>query len=114
MAATLISVVETAAYLAEARRIMSEEERAAVVDLVAADPTCGELIPGGGGIRKVRIGLVGRGKRGGARVIYFHHSARIPVFLLTVFAKNERSDLSRAEVRAFAKAVKAISKTYGV
>jgi hypothetical protein len=97
----------------KAERIMTEEERAAVVDLVAANPGCGELIPGGGGIRKVRVGLGSRGKRRGARVIYYHHSARIPVFLQAAFAKNERSDLTAAEVHELARAVKAIPKAYG-
>lgn len=45
-------------------------------------------------MRKLRWGLSGRGKRGGARVIYFHHSAAVPLFALTAFAKNERVDLS--------------------
>jgi hypothetical protein len=93
--------------------MMTEDERSAVVDLVAADPECGDRIPEGGGIRKVRVGLGGRGKRGGARVIYFYHHDRMPVFLLTAFAKNERVDLARTEIHELAKAVKAIAKSYG-
>jgi hypothetical protein len=88
MAKTLISVVETAAYLRRVERMMTEDERSAVVDLVAADPECGDRI------RKIRVGFGGRGKRGGARVIYFYHHDRMPVFLLTAFAKNERVDLA--------------------
>ena len=108
-----ISVVETTAYLRKAERIMTEDERMSVVDLVAADPECGDLIPEGGGIRKVGVGIGGRGKRGGARVVYFYHSRRMPVFLLTTFAKNERVDLTRIEVHQLAKAVKSIAKGYG-
>jgi hypothetical protein len=48
-------------------------------------------------VRKVRIGVSGRGKRGGARVVYFFHNETIPIYLLTVFAKNERSDLTQQE-----------------
>jgi hypothetical protein len=110
----LISVVEMPAYLRDAVRVLSEEERAAAVDLVAANPQAGDLIPGGGGIRKVRLGFGGRGKRGGARVIYYHHSDRIPVFLLALFAKNERADLTRAETSELARIVKTLAKTYGV
>lgn len=64
------TVVETPLYLAEAERLFSALERAAIVDRLAADPACGVLIPGGGGIRKVRFGFGGRGKSGGARIIY--------------------------------------------
>jgi hypothetical protein len=64
------TVVETPAYLTSAERLFTAEERAAVVDTVAADPLCGAVIPQSGGIRKVRFGFGGRGKSGGARVIY--------------------------------------------
>jgi hypothetical protein len=84
-----------------------------VVDLIAANPLAGDLIPEGGGIRKLRMPLQGRGKRGGARVIYYHHSDRFPVFLLTVFAKNEQDDLTMAECHQLADAVKRAAKTYG-
>jgi hypothetical protein len=110
---TLLTVVETDAYLAKAGKLMSEAERLEIVNTLAADPECGEVIRGGGGIRKARFGLSGRGKRGGARVVYFYHSRRIPAFLLTVFAKNERSDLTQDEINQLAKAVKLIAKTYG-
>lgn len=113
MDSALVSVVETDPYLTEAKHFLSEEERAMVADMVAADPLCGSLIPEGGGIRKVRIPLAGRGKRGGARVIYYFHSRRIPIFLLTLFAKNERADLTKRETHALAKAVKLIAKQFG-
>jgi len=60
--------------------------------MLARDPECGEIIQGTGGVRKVRVALPGRGKSGGARVIYYFHSERLPVFALTVFAKNEKAD----------------------
>ena len=76
---------------------MSEKEREAVVELLAASPEIGDLIPGTGGLRKVRIPLAGRGKRGGARVVYYYHDATLPIYLLLVYAKNERDDLSSAQ-----------------
>ncbi|MGH7075595.1 MAG: type II toxin-antitoxin system RelE/ParE family toxin [Stellaceae bacterium] len=109
----LISVIETSPYLADANRLLSEEERIRVVDLLAADPEAGDLIRGGGGVRKVRIPMAGRGKRGGGRVIYYFHSRIMPVFLLAMFAKNERDDLSDADVRVLAKAVKSYAKQFG-
>ena len=65
---------------------------------------------GTGGVRKVRVALGGRGKSGGARVIYYFHSERLPVFALTVFAKNEKANLSPAERNAMAAVVRAIKQ----
>jgi hypothetical protein len=76
---------------------------------LAADPTAGALIPGGGGLRKLRIGLSGRGKRGGARVIYYYFNEDEPVFLLDVYAKNEADDLSAGELADLAAIAKAIA-----
>lgn len=80
---------------------------------MAANPFVGDLVPGGGGIRKLRVGLAGREKRGGARVICYVHSTELPLFLLACFAKNERSDLTIKERRLLAAAVKTIPRTYG-
>jgi hypothetical protein len=90
-------VVETPSYLVDADRLFSAEERTAIVDRVAADPRCGVIIPGSGGIRKLRFGFGGRGKRGGARVIYLFGGEDVPVFLLAAFAKNEKADLTATE-----------------
>jgi hypothetical protein len=65
------TVVETPTYLADSEWLFSPDEQKAVVDRLAADPICGMVIPGSGGIRKVRFGFGGRGKSGGARIIYF-------------------------------------------
>jgi hypothetical protein len=96
-----ISVVETPEFLSATRKLMSDEERALLVDYLAYNPRAGDLIPGTGGVRKLRWGLDGRGKRGGARVIYFHHDAGLPLFALTAFAKNERADLSQQDRNDF-------------
>jgi hypothetical protein len=61
----------------------------------------GDLIPGTGGVRKLRWALEGRGKRGGARVIYYFHNGYIPVFALTAYAKNERADIAPADRNEF-------------
>jgi hypothetical protein len=89
---------------------MSDEQRAQVVEMLASDPECGEIMQGTGGVRKVRVALAGRGKSGGARVIYYFHSDRLPVFALTVFAKNERANLTPVERNAMAGVVRAIKK----
>lgn len=96
-----ITVVETPEFLSATRKLMSNEERAVLVDYLAYNPIAGDLIPGTGGVRKLRWGLEGRGKRGGARVVYFHHDADMPLFALTAYAKNERADLSQQDRNDF-------------
>lgn len=98
------TVVETPSYLAAAKSTgMSEDLRRKIVDLVAADPTTGELLEGTGGFRKFRVARPGQGKSGGFRVISFHHSELIPVFLITVFAKNQQANLTKGERNDLAK-----------
>jgi len=96
-----VSVVETPEFLAATRRMMDEEERGLLVDYLAYNPTAGELIPGTGGVRKLRWALEGRGKRGGARVVYYYHSEAMPLFALTAYAKNEQADLRQADRNDF-------------
>ena len=114
MAGTVpITVVETPEFLSATRKLLTEEERAALVDYLAHNPAAGELVPGTGGVRKLRWGLEGRGKRGGARVIYFYHSADIPLFALTAFAKNERADLSQKDRNDFRRLTKLLAEIHG-
>lgn len=84
-------------FLAATKKLMNEAERGEVVKYLAYNPTAGDLIPGTGGVRKIRWGLEGRGKRGGARVIYFFHDVEMPLYLLDAYAKNERTNLTKAE-----------------
>jgi hypothetical protein len=93
----LVTVVESPLYLDRAGRLMSEAERGHVIDVIAANPAAGVLIKGMNGVRKMRIPLRGRGKRGGGRVVYWFHSSDYPAVLMFVFAKNEAPDLTGEE-----------------
>jgi hypothetical protein len=104
-----VSVIEFAAYRRRADALLTAEEQDAVVDFIAYDPTCGDLIPGTGGLRKVRIGQGERGKRGGARVIYYFYNTGFPLLLLGLYAKNEKADLSAREKKKLVDAVKEIT-----
>jgi hypothetical protein len=110
--ASLVTVVETREFVRRADTMMTEEARDALVAYLSAHPTAGDLIQGTGGVRKLRWGLEGRGMRGGARVIYFYHSANMPLFALTVFAKNERSDLTQADRNDLRGLTKVLVETY--
>jgi hypothetical protein len=101
-------VVEFAGYRRRASELLTAEQRDAVIDLVAYEPMCGDLIPGTGGLRKVRVGREGSGKRGGTRVIYYFYSDAFPILLLALYAKNEKSDLTQAEKQEFSRLVKEI------
>jgi len=92
-----ITVVEMDEFLAATRKLMDDEERAGLVNYLSFHPTAGVVVPGPGGVRKLRWGLEGRGKRGGARVIYFFHNMDMPLYLFDAYAKNEKTDLSKAE-----------------
>ena len=100
-----ITVVEMDEFLAATRKLMDDEERAELVSYLACHPAAGVVIPGAGGVRKMRWGLEGRGKRGGARVIYYYHDMEMPLYLLTAYAKNEREDLDQSEIKTMRKLV---------
>jgi hypothetical protein len=107
-----VSVVETPEFLATTCRLMDDEARAALVDHLARHPTSGDLVPGTGGVRKLRWALAGRGKRGGARVIYYFHGADMPLFALTAYAKSARADLSQADRNAFRHLTRLLVESY--
>ena len=95
------SVVETPDYLADAKAAgLSDDERTAIVNKIAANPEAGDEIRGTGGARKVRFAGRGKGKSGGYRVVTFYSGQDVPVFLLNVFSKGERVDLTQAERNA--------------
>ena len=105
MADAPMTVVETARFLKDVKSMMSDSEREELVAFLGSNPAAGEIIPETGGVRKIRWALAGRGKRGGARVIYYFHNERLPVFLLAAYGKNEKANLSMAERNAMKRLV---------
>jgi len=83
----------------QAEKIWSEAELAVLIDHLGTNPQDGDVIPGTGGIRKLRWGKAGAGKRGGVRVIYFYHNADMPLYLLLAYAKAQATDLTQDEKR---------------
>jgi len=109
----LLTVVETPGFLSAARKLLSDDERALLVSYLAAEPHAGDLVQGTGGVRKLRWALEGRGKSGGARVIYFYHDKGIPLFLLTAYAKNAKANISPAERNAMKVLTAQLVKAFG-
>lgn len=92
------TVVETPEYLSAAKKAgMSAAEREVTVNLLASAPDAGDIIPGSGGCRKVRIAKQGKGKSGGYRVVTYYTSESDPVFLLTVISKGKQSNLTASQ-----------------
>lgn len=108
------TVIETNAFLRSAKVAgMSEDERQTVVDVIAANPDAGDIMPGCGGARKVRVGRRGAGKSGGYRVVTYYANENVPVFLLTVFPKNMKTNLTKTEQKDFATACKRLVASLG-
>lgn len=108
---SLQTVVELPEFLRRAKAIMSDDERSALIDYIAANPDAGISL--GGGLRKVRIAREGGGKSGGYRTIYVFGGTQMPMFLVTVFAKNEKDNLSKAEQATLVALSKALLAHYG-
>ena len=108
----MITVAEVPEYIRRAEKLLSEAERRDVVDYLAAHPKAGDLMEGTAGVRKLRWGRGGQGKSGGVRAIYYFHSESMPLYLLTLFAKNERANLSKAERNELAGLVDYLVQTW--
>ena len=92
------TVVQTPAFIAAAVEAgMTDDEVSSVVTTLASRPDLGDIMPGTGGARKLRIAGRGKGKSGGFRVITFFAADDIPVFLLDCYGKGDKANLTKAE-----------------
>ena len=108
------TVAEMPEFIKRADRLLKPAEREALISYLAGFPLAGTVMQGTGGIRKLRWGREGMGKSGGVRAIYYYHDGRMPLYLLTVFGKNEQANLTAAERKALAKLVKLLVAAAGV
>jgi mRNA-degrading endonuclease RelE of RelBE toxin-antitoxin system len=95
----VFTVVETAIFSRQADDL-APEDRAALITTLATTPFAGDLIPGLGGVRKLRWAPKGRGKSGGYRVIYYVANESRPVLALLLYAKNRQTDISADQRKA--------------
>lgn len=107
-----ITVVEMPTFLRDAKGRLGDDERAALILYLASNPECGDVMPGTGGVRKLRWAREGGGKSGGYRVIFYYYNASIPLFALALYAKNEKINLTKAQCNEIAHLVRILQK-YG-
>lgn len=91
------AVLETPAFSRRADALLSREERAELIRALAQNPGAGDVVPGLGGVRKLRFAPKGRGKSGAFRVIYYVLTEEQPILALLLYGKNEQEDLSTAQ-----------------
>lgn len=90
-------IAELPTYSRLANKLLSEDERRDLIDYLAEHPQDGDLMEGTGGVRKLRWRRGGQGKSGGVRVIYYYHDDCMPLYLLTLFSKGDKANLTKAE-----------------
>ena len=98
--------VELTPFAAFRAAFWSDDDLRSLQNFLMLSPEAGDVIPGGSGLRKLRWSAQGRGKRGGARVIYYRHLPRDCIYLIHAFAKSEQSDLTRDQIRILAHLMK--------
>ena len=109
----MITIVELPEFTRRIRNLLGDDERNSLIDYLAAHPASGVIIRGTGGIRKLRWRREGTGKSGGVRVIYYYYNDNFPLFLLTIFGKSEKVNLSQSERNELAKLTQILIKSYG-
>ncbi len=110
MSKKLFSFIETSWFTKRVSELLSDEEYAKLQWRLIEFPEAGVVIPGSGGIRKIRQSAKGKGTRGGARVIYYLAVSREQIFMLDIYAKNEKADLTVTQLRELKKLVEEWAK----
>ncbi len=107
------TIVELSLYQKRAIDLLDQEERREIIDYLASNPDAGDIMQGTGGIRKLRWKRGDSGKSGGVRVIYFYRNMNMPLFLLTLYAKGEQDNLSKAERNNWKKMIEQLVHHHG-
>ena len=100
--------VELTPFIAFRTEHWSDEDLRGLQNFLLASPDAGDVIPGGSGLRKLRWSAQGRGKRGGARVIYYRHVPEERIYLIYAYVKNVRTDLTREQIKVLSQLMKDI------
>ena len=98
------TIIETSTFSVKANKVWTRSQYEEFIVYIAKNPLAGAVVPSSGGVRKVRWGIGGAGKRGGVRVIYFNSTSE-KTWLLTLYAKNERENIPSHELRKIKEAI---------
>jgi hypothetical protein len=101
-----VRFVETPVFTGLVSKRLDDDDYRALQITLLLRPEQGALIPGSGGLRKIRWGAEGRGKRGGFRIIYFWHRSSATCYMLFLYQKNEQEDLTGSQVRELGRIVR--------
>jgi mRNA-degrading endonuclease RelE of RelBE toxin-antitoxin system len=101
-----MEIVETSFFTKQVIALLSDEEYHHLQLALVLNPCIAPIIPNSGGLRKLRWALAGRGKRGGARVIYYWAVADDKILMLSIYAKNKQEDLSKKQLKVLRKIIK--------
>ena len=101
----MFSFIETRLFTKLVLDYLSDEEYSALQEALMRAPEAGPVIPGSGGVRKLRWGAPGRGKRGGYRIIYYVRRAHGIIWMLTMYPKNVAENIPANMLRQIAKEV---------
>lgn len=108
-----LTIVETSSFAREAKKFISDEDLVELKNYLASKPELGDLIPGLRGIRKMRWQANQKGKRGGARIIYFFYNFNMPLFLLDIYSKSKKDDLTSLEKKVLNQLIDELVNHYG-
>lgn len=101
-------IIETPTFTRMITDLLGDEDYGILQHTLAANPEAGAIVPGGGGIRKIRFALPGKGKRGGVRIIYYWQKSKDTIFMLIAYRKNKKSSLTTEETAILKRLVKEI------
>ena len=93
----MIAIAETQPFIKKALKLLSSSERSELISYLSIHPKEGVIIEGSGGIRKLRWARGASGKSGGVRIIYYYYDDSMPLYLIALFAKNEKANISAQE-----------------
>lgn len=97
--------IETSVFTRHVHSLLTDDEYRGLQTLLRENPTCGDVIRGSGGIRKVRYAAQDKGKSGGVRAIYYWATEKGQIYMLIIYPKSRKDNLSNAEVRTLRKLV---------
>lgn len=98
-----VKIIETNTYSKSAKKLVSDEEKKLICDLLAFDPERGAIIKGSGGARKTRFAVKGKGKSGGVRIIYYYINKDYTIILLDIFSKSDKDNITQKEINEIRK-----------